>query len=163
MKFGIGVILVLGLIIGGSLAVYGIKNNEAGFWMWVGFVIIGIVLLGYYMKKLRENPPSKRTAILPFFLLQDTLTGLHGDTSILDDSSGVQGAGVDWLTAILALVFVAVLVGGIWILKRKDRRRTYPEAPSIPPDPLDMPPPPESPMQPFETVEEKRRKSRGKP
>jgi len=62
MKFGIGVILVLGLIVGGSLAVYGITNNEAGFWMWVGFVIIGVSLLFYYMKKLRDDPPSQRTS-----------------------------------------------------------------------------------------------------
>ena len=68
MKFGIGIILLLGALVGGSLIVYGITSREKGFLMWVGMVVLGLVLLWYYMRKLRQNPPSKRP-----------LTGMEND------------------------------------------------------------------------------------
>lgn len=60
MKFVMIAVLVLGAIVGGSLIVYGIKNDEPGFWLWAGFVLLGVFLLFWYMKRLRENPPSQR-------------------------------------------------------------------------------------------------------
>lgn len=131
MKFGIGATLVIGLIVGGSLIVYGITSNEAGFWMWVGVVILGIVLLGYYAKKLRENPPSKRLSLVaPLFGLQDTIIG--------PDSVIQTGTGVEWLTLLVITAVVVVIGGGIWLIKRKDEKRALESRP-VPP--VDYPPP----------------------
>jgi predicted membrane-bound dolichyl-phosphate-mannose-protein mannosyltransferase len=65
MKFAMMLVIVLGILFAVPLVIQGIKYNEPGFWMLVGFVILGLIRLRYFMgkhtrdKAAREARPLK--------------------------------------------------------------------------------------------------------
>ena len=64
MKFAYWLVIVLGIIFAVPLFVQGIKYNEAGFWMFVGFVILGMIGLRYFMGKHNRDKAARLNAEL---------------------------------------------------------------------------------------------------
>jgi hypothetical protein len=65
MKFVMILVIVLGILFAVPLVIQGVKYNEPGFWMLVGFVLLGMTGLRYFMgkhtrdKAAREARPLK--------------------------------------------------------------------------------------------------------
>ena len=71
MKFAMMLAIVLGVIFVVPLFIQGIKYNEPGFWMFVGFVILGMIGLRLFMAK-HTRDKAAREAPRP-------LTGMEDD------------------------------------------------------------------------------------
>jgi hypothetical protein len=59
MKFAMIFVIVLGIIFAVPLVIQGIKYNEPGFWMLVGFVILGMIAMRWKLGQLNRNKAKR--------------------------------------------------------------------------------------------------------
>lgn len=70
MKFVLILVVLLGVIFAVPLVIQGIKYNEPGFWMLVGFVIVGVFAMRWKLGQLNRNK-AKREGTRPLTEMED--------------------------------------------------------------------------------------------
>ena len=59
MKFAIWIIALLALLVGVPLIFEGIRTNDPGFWLFVGFVIVGAIAMHWKLGQLNRNKAAR--------------------------------------------------------------------------------------------------------
>lgn len=52
--------LAIALLVGVPLVIEGIRTDDPGFWMFVGFVIVAAIAMHWKLNQLAKDPPSQR-------------------------------------------------------------------------------------------------------
>lgn len=59
MKFAYWLLILLGIIFAAPLVIQGIKYNDPGFWMFVGFVVVSAFAMRWKMGQLNRNKAAR--------------------------------------------------------------------------------------------------------